>query len=226
MAQKKQKQGKRTPAYSTDTMVVCMIVGLLLIALGVLIFLANALGMAGDVFDGLRLFSRGLCGALGIILPVIPVWGGVLVIMSIQRKPPMRPFLLAILLLVVMCTAASLLTFVGSQSLLDYFKASIFQVGETDTLPAYLTRAFDLGSRRSVGGGLMGMVLAWPLWKGLGAVFSGVVMILAAVVVFLFLIRLDVKGIWHKIQLRRDERRRQQEAQEAAARQQELAWAQ
>ncbi len=226
MAQKKQKQGKRTPAYSTDTMVVCMIVGLLLIALGVLIFLANALGMAGDVFDGLRVFSRGMCGALAVVLAAIPVWGGVLVMMSIQKKPPIRPFLLAIVLLVLMCTAATLLTFVGSQSLLDYFKSSIFQVGAADAFPAYLTRAFDVGSRRGIGGGLLGVLLAWPLWKGLGAIFSAVVIILAAVAVFLFLIRLDVKGIWRKLQMRREERRRQQAALEEQQRQQELAWAQ
>ena len=226
MAQKKQKQGKRTPAYSTDTMVVCLVVGLLLIALGVLIFLGNALNMAGDVFDGLRVFSRGMCGALGLLLAVIPAWGGVLVLMSIQRKPPMRPFLLAILLLVLMCTAATLLTFVGSASLLDYFKSSIFQVGGADTLPSYLTRAFDFGSRRAIGGGLIGTLLAWPMWKALGAIFSAILIILAALVDFLFLIRLDVKGIWHKIQLKQDERRRQQEAQEAAIRQQELAWQQ
>ena len=98
MASKKQKQGKRTPAYSTDTMVVCLIVGLLLVALGVLILLANALGMAGDVFDGLRQFSRGMCGALATVLSVIPIWGGVLVILSTQKKPALRPFLIACLL--------------------------------------------------------------------------------------------------------------------------------
>ena len=76
MAQKNNKKAKRTPAYSTDTMVVCMIFGLLLVALGVLIFLANALGMAGDVFDGLRTFSRGLCGVMAVGLSVIPAWGG------------------------------------------------------------------------------------------------------------------------------------------------------
>ena len=226
MAQKKQKQAKRTPAYSTDTMVVCLIVGLLLIALGVLIFLANAMGMAGDVFDGLRVFSRGLCGALALLLAVIPAWGGVLVLMSIQRKPPMRPFLLAIVLLVLMCTAATLLTFVGSASLLDYFKSSIFQVGDADAFPSYLTRAYDFGNRRAIGGGLIGMLLSWPMWKALGAIFSAILIILAALVDFLFLIRLDVKGIWHKIQLKRDEHRRQQEAIEAQQRQQELAWQQ
>ena len=72
MAQKNNKKGKRTPAYSTDTMVVHLIFGLLFIALGVMIFLANALNMAGDVFSGLRQFSRGMCGVIAYVLPVIP----------------------------------------------------------------------------------------------------------------------------------------------------------
>ena len=105
MAQKNNKKVKRTPAYSTDTMVVYLIFGLLFIALGVLIFLANALGMTGDVFDGLRQFSRGLCGLFAIGLSVIPIWGGVLLMIALQKKPPLRPFLLAIVLLVLVCTA-------------------------------------------------------------------------------------------------------------------------
>jgi len=226
MASNKQKQGKRTPAYSTDTMVVCLIVGLLLVALGVLILLANALGMAGDVFDGLRQFSRGMCGALAVALPIIPIWGGVLVIFSTQRKPPIRPFLLACLMFVLICTAATLITFVGSDSLLDYLQAYITQSNITNTMPAYLTRGFDLGSRYSIGGGLVGMLLAWPLWKGLGAIFGAVIMIIAAVVNFLFLIRLDVRGIIGKAKVRKEERRAQQAAQEAAQRQQELMWQQ
>ena len=226
MAQRNNQRGKRVPAYSTDTMVVHLILGLLLVALGVLIFLANTLGMTGDVFDGLRQFSRGLCGALAVALPIIPIWGGVLMMIAIQRRPAIRPFLLAILMLVLICTAATLLTFVGADSLMDYMQSYIAQMGVADTMPAYLTRAFDFGSRYSIGGGLIGMLLSWPLWKGLGAVFGAVITIIAAVVAFLFLIRLDVKGIAAKAKARKDERRAQQAAQEAAQRQQELLWQQ
>ncbi len=226
MAANKQKKAKRTPAYSTDTMVVCLIVGLLLIALGVLIFLANALGMTGDVFDGLRQFSRGMCGALAIVLPVIPIWGGVLVMLSTQRKPPIRPFALACVLLVLICTAATLVTFVGSTALMDYMQSYIAQMSVADTMPAYLTRGFDFGSRYGIGGGLIGMLLSWPLWKGLGAIFGAVIVILAAVVTFLFLIRLDVKGIIAKGRQRKADRQARQAAEEAAQRQQELMWQQ
>ena len=228
MAQKNNKKGKRTPAYSTDTMVVCLIVGLLLIALGVLIFLANALGMTGDVFDGLRQFSRGMCGVIAIALPVIPIWGGVLMMISIQRKPSMRPFLLAILMLALVCAAATLLTFYGSYatSLVDHIQSIIQASHRPDSMPAYLTQGFLYGHQANTGGGLIGMLLAWPLWKGLGAIFSAILVILGAAVTFLFLIRLDVKGILRKAQLRKEERRAQAAAQEAAQRQQELMWQQ
>ena len=226
MAQKKSKPVKRTPAYSTDSMAVRLIFGLLFIALGVMIFLSVALRMTGDVFDGLRQFSCGLCGLAAYILPAIPIWGGILLMISISRKPAIRPFLLAILLLVLLCTAVTLTTFVGAQSMMDYFRSVIGQMGAADAMPAYLTRAFDFGARRVSGGGLIGVLLAWPLWKGLGAIFGAVIIILAAVVTFLFLIRLDVKGLWGKFQAHQDNRRAKAAAQAEQQRQQELAWQQ
>ena len=226
MAQKKGKAVKRTPAYSTDSMAVRLIFGLLFIALGVMIFLSVALRMTGDVFDGLRQFSCGLCGLAAYVLPAIPIWGGILLMISITRKPPMRPYLLAIVLLVLLCTAVTLTTFVGTQSMMDYFRSVIAQIGAADSMPAYLTRAFDFGARRVSGGGLIGVLLAWPLWKGLGAVFGAVIVILAAVITFLFLIRLDVKGLWAKFQTHQDSRRQKAAAQAEQQRQQELAWQQ
>ncbi len=226
MSQKKQPQPKRTPAYSSDAMVVRLIFGLLLIALGVMIFLANTLGMTGDVFDGLRQFSRGMCGVIAVVLPVLPVWGGVLLMIAIQRKPSLRAFLLSVLMLVLICTAATLTTFVGTDSMPDYFRTVIAQMGAADTMPAYLARAFDFGARRFSGGGLIGMLLAWPLWKGLGAIPGAVIVIVGAVVNFLFLIKLDVRGLWDRGQRRKAERQARQQAEEARQRQQELIWQQ
>ncbi len=226
MTQKTNQKRKRAPAYSADTMVVCLIMGLLLIALGVLIFLADALGMAGEIFDGLRTFSRGMCGAMAVVLPIIPAWGGILLMISTQRKPPMRAFLLGCLMFFFICSAATLLTFVGSASLLDYAQSIIAQTAAADSMPAYMTRLFDLGARYSIGGGLIGTLLAWPLWKGIGNVPGAILVILATVITFLFLIRLDVRGIIAKGKSRQEDRRARQAAEEAAQRQQELAWQQ
>ncbi|MBQ8554493.1 MAG: DNA translocase FtsK [Clostridia bacterium] len=227
MAQKnKAKQGKRVPAYSADSMAVCLILGLLLIALGVLIFLATAVGLTGDVFLGLKQLARGLTGTLGLILPVIPIWGGVLVVMSTQRKPPLRPFVLACVMLVLICAAATLLTFVGSQNLMDYIASANRSRGAGEDMGAFLTRAFDLGGTHGVGGGLLGMLLAWPLWTFLSAIPGAIIVILLAIVTFLFLIKLDVKGIAGSMKARQDDRRMRSEQQQAQLRQQELAWQQ
>ena len=94
MAQKNTKKGQRVQSYSAERMVIDLSLGLLLLALGIMIFLADAVGLPGKVFDLFRSLSGGLCGALGLVLAVIPVWGGALMILATQRKPPMRAFLL------------------------------------------------------------------------------------------------------------------------------------
>ena len=64
----KPKQGKRTPAYNADSMVVCLIVGLVFIALGLLLFISAITRLEGDIFRMLRLFSGGMGGTLGFLL--------------------------------------------------------------------------------------------------------------------------------------------------------------
>ena len=228
MAQPNNKKGQRVPAHSTDSMVVRLIFGLLFLALGVMLFLASALHMTGDIFDGLRSLTQGMCGILSYVLPILPVWGGGLLMFSATRKPPMRPFLLACLMLVLLCAAMTLLTFIGSMSnpLMSLFQSRIQQSRLADTLPHYLTQGYNYSRDTNMGGGLIGMVLGWPLWKLLGAVGGGIAAIFAAVVNFCFLIKLDVKGIIGKSQAHQEERRARRAAQEAQQRQQEIAWQQ
>ena len=47
------------------------IAGIALAALGVMIFMAVDLNMSGNVFQGLRQVSFGLCGALALLLPAL-----------------------------------------------------------------------------------------------------------------------------------------------------------
>ena len=93
-----QKGGKRrqAPAYSADAMAVRYMAGLALIALGVLIFMAVELGLHGNIFEGLRRLCFGMCGIMAFVLPALPLWAGVLVIWSTQRRAPVRPWLYAL----------------------------------------------------------------------------------------------------------------------------------
>ena len=122
MAQRnKPKKATRAPAYSADTMALHLVGGLLLIALGVLIFLSVVVGMSGDVFASMRQISHGLAGGLAFLLPVFPIWGGVLVILSTYRKAPLRTYLLAALLYLLVLTCVNLISRIGTSSLMQYF---------------------------------------------------------------------------------------------------------
>ncbi|MGN0795254.1 MAG: DNA translocase FtsK, partial [Aristaeellaceae bacterium] len=230
MAQnKKPKQGKRAPTYSADGMAVSLIAGLILIALGVLLLLSVAMDLDHDIFRLLRTLGRGLGGALAIVLPVIPIWGGALIIVATQRKPPVRPFVLGTVLMLLICTIITLLTFYqGGSSLMDAIHQSVLRDNVGDNMSSFLSDAYERGSKSAVGGGFLGMLLAWPLWKLLGGstVGGGVIAILLALLVFCFLIRLDVKGISASMKTRSADRRVQREQQKLEQQKQELLWQQ
>ena len=103
----KPRQGKRTPAYSADNMIAYMVLGLILIAMGVLIFLATTGIMGGTLFEGLKGLCQSIAGLLSIPFAAIPVWGGILALISTQKKPPLRAFLISLLLFVLVATAIS-----------------------------------------------------------------------------------------------------------------------
>ena len=104
MAQKGSGKRRQAPAYSADAMAIRYMAGLVLIAFGALVFMAVELGLSGNIFEGLRRLCFGLCGIMAYILPVLPVWAGVLVIWSTQRRAPVRPWLFAFLAFFGLCT--------------------------------------------------------------------------------------------------------------------------
>lgn len=224
---KKPKKATRAPAYSADTMALHLAGGLLLIALGVLIFLSVVMGMAGDVFAGMRQISHGLAGSLAWLLPLFPVWGGVLIILSTYRKTPLRTFLLALLLYLLVLTSLNLISRIGSTSLMQYFAQQNYNKGQTPTaFDAYLARSYEMGVK-GYAGGVLGMLLAWPLYRLIGsAMFCGVICILGALVDVVFLIRLDVPGIIQQLRGKADARQRRHQEEQARLQQQELLWQQ
>ena len=226
MAQTNRKnKPRKAPTYTADSMALHLVGGLVLVALGVMIFLAVVLNMAGDVFAGMRQVCHGLAGGLAFLLPVLPIWGGILVIMSTQRKAPVRAYALFALLFFLVLTVVTLFTRIGSSSLMDYFYANNqSRSAAPGAYDLFLARAYELGAQKGASGGLFGMLLAWPMWKLVGAIGGGIIAVLLAVAAFLFLIKLDFKKIIGQLQQKQDERRAWQEQEQAALRQQELMW--
>ena len=159
MAQKGSGKRRQAPAYSADAMAVRYMAGLALIAFGVLVFMAVELGLSGNIFEGLRRLCFGLCGILAYVLPVLPLWAGVLVIWSTQRRAPVRQWLFALLAFFGLCAfimiISGALEWMKRQQNINNWGAAINAV--------YADSAGRM--ERAGGGGAAGTVLAWPLWK-------------------------------------------------------------
>ena len=226
----KAKKKNTAPAYSADTMALRFIFGLTLIALGAMIFLAVVIRMSGPVFEGLRRICYGLTGAFALVLAALPVWAGVLVILSTQRRAPVRPFVWALCAFLSFCAFILLVTRVkvpGSPLLLEYMSDGNRAVyGNPDDWAANIAAAYEYCGANKGSSGAVGTMFAWPLWKFTGSFLTGVIYFLLTAFCILMAVGLTPKKLiallkGEKIRLI-DGRQRQRSQQE----EQQIAWQQ
>ena len=218
MAQKGNGKRRQAPAYSADAMAVRYMAGLALIALGVLVFMAVELRLSGNIFEGLRRLCFGVCGIMAYVLPALPVWAGVLVIWSTQRRAPVRPWLFAFLAFLGLCT---LMMVTGAmQYLRDAFGSNWGAVING----AYTDSAARM--ERASGGGAAGAILAWPLWKYLGPVLGTFIVFVLTVFCVLLAMNLTPSRLRDIFTGQAGVRKEQQRMERERAEQQQLAWQQ
>ena len=208
---------KKAPAYSADTMALRFIAGLALAALGVMIFMAVDLNMSGYIFQGLRQVCFGVCGSLAWVLAVLPLWAGGLVIWSTQRRAPVRPWVFALLSFIGISTFIMLISGNALDSLdrrSGGYWGLVLQNGYFDCL------------RTGTGGGALGCVLGWPLWRFLGTVLGVILIFPATVFCLLMTVDLTPSRIRELVTGQAGARREQQAAERARAEQQQMAWQQ
>ena len=218
MAQQGGKR-KQAPAYSADTMALRYIAGIALAALGVMIFMAVDLNMSGYVFQGLRQVSFGLCGALALLLPALPLWAGGLVIWSTQRRAPVKPWVFALLSFTGICTFIMLI----SGNALEFLDKQA-----QGNWMGVVSRVYADSSAKghAMGGGALGTLLAWPLWKLLGTVLGVVIIFPATVFCLLMIFNLTPLRIRDLVTGQAGARKAQQEEERRLAEQQQVAWQQ
>ncbi len=227
------RRGKKRVAreYSSESLMLRSVTGIVLIALGVLAFVAMLAGLRGSAFDLVRQVLQGLGGALCLGVPIFLVWGGVLMCFSVRRSMPLRGILL--LLLVYLCLLAmfNLLSKVGDVSFMDYVMQHNRSVPEADPegFWSVMKGAYALCARYNTFGGALGMLLGWVLWTFIGTTGGMVVLVLICLTCAMLFSRFDLIGIgreWKeksdaKLEMKAQERQRleyeQQMQQQAAA---------
>ena len=227
--QSKKPTARKAPKYSSDSMALRYTFGLLLVAAGGLMFMAAAMNMEGTVFEAVRSFTFGLAGSLAVALPVLPVWGGILLMVSAQRKAPMRAFIMVSALYLLVLTAVTLMCqtrgAAGAVSLMDYFhETNKAQYASPADYDIFLSHGYELGRDRHLGGGLLGMLLSWPLWRLMGAVPGCIAAILLSLGDVLLLFRKEIAQISGKVKARSDQRRQMSEREQADLRAREMQW--
>ena len=215
MAQKGSGKRRQAPAYSADAMAIRYMAGLVLIALGVLIFMAVVIRLPGNIFEGLRIICFGLCGIMAYVLPVLPVWAGVLVIWSTQRRAPVRPWLFALLAFFGLC--AFLMITGAMEHLRNTYGSSWGDVING----AYIESSKMVNPN---GGGAVGTILAWPLWNYLGPVLGTMIIFVLTVFCVLLAVNLTPSRIRDLFTGQAGARRQQQKLERERMEQQQLAW--
>ena len=162
MASRNNKK-KTVPVYSADTLALRFVLGMLLIAVGVCIFLATDLGMGaknGGVFQIIDGFFRGVFGVTTMIVPAFFIWGGILVILASQRPVHPKPFFWSLLAFFGICTMINLCSGDGTRAVFEYFS------DWTGALQSPMLKQ---------GGGAFGALLGWPMYSVLGIFLSCVI---------------------------------------------------
>ena len=209
---------RQAPAYSADAMALRYMAGLVLIALGAIIFMAVELNMTGNIFEGLRRVCFGRCGILAYVLPALILWAGGLVIWSTQKKAPVLPWVFGLLAFIGICT------FMMITGAMDYLKQQFGDNWGAVIHGVYADSAARMA--RASGGGAIGTVLAWPLWKFLGPVLGTFIVFILTVMAILMAMNLTPSRIRDLLTGQAGKRREQQQAERERAEQQQMAWQQ
>lgn len=179
------------------------------------------------ILDQMALTLYGLCGPMCPFFPVLLIWGGVKWMVSARHKVAVRDILIVTalywLLLAGHTLAARVMQGVTNPSYLDYLGNVNFQgiPANHDDLSDYLYLAFKLDTKT---GGMLGMLLAYPLWKLLTRIGALVFVAAAAVTLIFILFRINPGDLFRKasdrseqIRIRREEKRKNSEQEAAAA---------
>ena len=165
--------------------------GITLITLAFAWLLSLLSGSDSYVLSEMRKALQGLCGPLCPILPLLLLWGGVKLMVSSRHRVAIRDIVLVSCLYLLVLTGYTLTARVQQNvevlSYMDFVGKQNYKTMTTgyDSFTAYLHQAYSL--RTSGAGGLIGMLLAYPLWKLLG-MLVGVLTVVALFIVAIFLL--------------------------------------
>ena len=218
-------KAKKQPAigYTTTgkSAAVTVTFGIVFLTLGLCFLLSMMAAGEGLIVRELARGLNGLCGPVCVLFPVLLIFIGVMMLVSARHRVNARAGLILMVLYVLVLTGVTLTARCGSvpgMSYLQYLADNQGWYGYGE----FLQQAYKDGIAGS-GGGLLGMLIAYPLWQLMGALL-GMVFIVGIFAVLLFvLFRKSPADLINRMsegseerQAAREQRRQQKEAERMA----------
>ena len=168
------------------------VAGIAVLCLGLLALFCQFIPSNGGFLNRCMLIVRGLGGMLCLLLPVVVCWAGVVLVFFGERKLSARTLIL------------SSLIFLFVEAMFQLFRissvnAALAADGAQASYGAFLARSFTMSSMDCKGGGLIGALLAWPLYKGLDVWGGMIVLIFATAIALMTLTGFSFGGIGMRI---------------------------
>jgi DNA segregation ATPase FtsK/SpoIIIE-like protein len=199
------QNGRRSRAktYDSDSLMLRSVLGIMLIAIGLISLLSIVGGFQSAIFDMVKTATQGLGGSLCLGLPLFFIWGGALVTFSARRKAPVRAILLVSLLYLCVLGIINLLSkVINVSSFMEYTVAYNNKLtppsADADGYWQVITAGYQVCSVNGVFGGALGMVTAWPLWTFLGATGGVVILSIISLVCVVFFSKFDFIGVFRR----------------------------
>ena len=217
------KRGSPTrKTYTDDTNVdVRGVIGLAVLVLGILLLAVQFIPSSGGFLNSCMHFVRGMGGRLCLLLPLMVCWSGVTLVFFKSGRLKTRTMICGLLLFLFAETMFQLFQ-------VNLISSALIADGKPLGYLGFLGRSYQYDSYSCTGGGLIGGLLAWPLFKALDVWGALILLVFACTMVLMVLTGVSLSELgmsasevlddWRvQWKERREEREAQLRAQEEEA---------
>ena len=181
------KRGKpgRSTSTGTDPRGVA---GIVILCVGLLALISQFIPSGGGLLNGATMVTRGLGGTLCLLLPVVLCWAGVTLVFFKSGKLSLKTMICGALLFVFVETMLQLFEIAAVTS-------AIFADGHQATYGTFLARSYKSAALTCKGGGMIGALLAWPLFCALDVWGAVIVLVFACTIVLMVFTGVSFTGV-------------------------------
>ena len=198
------------------------VIGIAVLCLGILMLAVQFIPSSGGFLNQCMLIVRGLGGMLCLLLPIMVCWLGVMLVFFGDNRVSRRTLICGMLLFLFVETMFQLFQVNLIQSALIADMKAVNYIG-------FLIRSYLYDSTSCTGGGFIGALLAWPLYKALDVWGALIVLVFACTMVLMVMtgvsfseVGMNVSEWLDELRVRMKEKREEREAALQAAEEEAL----